>query len=271
MLASKIVEKAMRKAQGAQVSIDISDVTEVSYEHDRLKKANSSQKSTCVLKVIVNEKVGTSRTTDLNGDIDGVVDRALDAAAFGSKAHFVFPGPSDAKEVKIYDDAVLSVSREEMVDVGRNMVDVIKDYNKDILVYAGVEKRVSTRFFANSAGAAFKEERTGYSVRVGGELVRGTDILWAGHGFGWCKRDIAHETIALKAVDLFRKAERIVSVNSGEMPVIFMPEGVIVIFLALQLGFNGKNVFLGSSPLKNKLRKKIADERICIKDDPMPS
>jgi PmbA protein len=35
------------------------------------------------------------------------------------------------------------------------------------------------------------------------------------------------------------------------------------------LGFNGKNVFLGSSPLTDKLGEKIADETISITDNPL--
>jgi len=42
-----------------------------------------------------------------------------------------------------------------------------------------------------------------------------------------------------------------------------------ILLLALRLGFNGKNVFLGSSPLAGKLGEKIADERFSITDNPL--
>ena len=53
------------------------------------------------------------------------------------------------------------------------------------------------------------------------------------------------------------------------MPVIFTPVGVGVLLLTLILGFNGKNVFLGWSPLAGKLGEKIADERFSLIDNPL--
>jgi PmbA protein len=128
---------------------------------------------------------------------------------------------------------------------------------------------VSKGQFANSAGIEYTTETTRFSVGVNGQWIRGTDILWAGHGFGWKKRDMDHVAIAKKAIELFKMAENIAAIKSGDVPVIFTPEGVNVLVLALRLGFNGKNVFLGSSPLAGKLGEKIADETFSITDNPL--
>jgi PmbA protein len=72
-----------------------------------------------------------------------------------------------------------------------------------------------------------------------------------------------------KAIELFKMAESIAPIRSGDMPVIFTPQGVNVLLLALSLGFDGKNVFLGSSPLSGKLGEKIADERFFVTDNPL--
>jgi PmbA protein len=53
------------------------------------------------------------------------------------------------------------------------------------------------------------------------------------------------------------------------MPVIFTPEGMKVLLLALALGVDGKNVVLGSSPLAGKLGKKIAHDSFTITDNPL--
>jgi PmbA protein len=99
--------------------------------------------------------------------------------------------------------------------------------------------------------------------------VRGTDILWAGHGFGWKKREIDEKDVAARAIDLFRKAERTADVRSVDMPVIFTPEGVSVLLLALRLGFNGKNVVLGASPLGGREGEQIANESFSLTDNPL--
>lgn len=268
MFVEQLIDKAMQSAQGAQAAVQRSESTKVSFENDKLKFVKSTQRTTISMKVIVDGKIGSSHTTD-ESDAEGVVARALEAAAFGSPAHFEFPGPSDAPPVKVYDKAVLDVTREAMVDIGREMMAIVKDYNPDILVSAGVNRGVGRTVFANSAGAAYQTQSTSFGLGVHGQRVRGTDILLAGHGFGWKKRDIDHTQIAGRAVDLFRMAENTASIETGTLPVIFAPEALEVLLLALRLGFNGKNVFLGASPLAEKLGEKIADARFSLTDDPL--
>ncbi|OEU52052.1 MAG: hypothetical protein BA872_07175 [Desulfobacterales bacterium C00003060] len=267
-MVNRLIEKAMRKAQGAQASLEQSESTDVSFENDKLKSVKSSQSTRMGVKVILDGKIGLSHTTD-SDDVDGVVARALEAAEFGSPAHFRFPGPQDGPDVKVFDDAVLSVTKEKMVRIGEEMIGLVKEYKSDILLSAGVDKSAGRSQFANSAGTEYTTEATAFGVWVNGQLIRGTDILWAGHGFGWKKREIDHVEIAENAIELFKMAENIAPIRSGIMPVIFAPQGVNVLLLALTLGFNGKNVFLGSSPIAGKLGEKIADERFSITDNPL--
>ncbi len=268
MIVNRLIEEAMKKAQGAQASLGQSESTSVSFENDKLKSVRSSQSTGMSVKVIVDGKIGSSHTTDIE-DVDGVVSRALEAAEFGGPVHFEVPGLQEGTDVKVYDDAVLPVTKEEMVCIGEEMMSLVKDYNSDILASAGVSKSVSKGQFANSAGIEYTNDTTSFATWVSGGWVRGTDILWAGDSFGWKKREIDHIRIAKNAVELLKMAETIAPIKSGDMPVIFAPEGVYVLLLALRLGFNGKNVFLGSSPLAGKLGKKIADERFSITDNPL--
>ncbi len=268
MIAKKLVEKAMKKAQGAQAALWQTESTNVSFENDRLKAVESSQRTNINVRVILNGKIGTSYTTDIN-DIDGVVSKALEVAEFGNPAHFQFPAPADGTDVKVYDKAVIPVTKEDMVHIGDEMIGLVKEYNSDIILHAGIGKVINKSEFANSSGIELYSESTSFGLGIHGQWVRGTDILWAGHGFGWKKRDIDHVEVTKKAIQLFKMAEKIASIRSANMPVIFTPEGVMVLLLALQLGFNGKNVLLGSSPLAGKLGEKIADERLSIYDNPL--
>lgn len=266
MIATKLIEKAMKKAQGAQAWLNQSESTDVSFETNRLKSTESSQRTSMSVKVILDGKVGSSHTTDAN-DIDGVVNRALESAEFGSPAHFEFPASQQGTDVKIFDNAILPVTKAEMVNIGEEMIALIREYNPEILSYANVNKSVRKSEFSNSSGIEISGETTSFGLGVYGQLVRGTDILSLGHGFGWKKRDIDHIKIAKEAIDRFRLAENIVPIESGNIPVIFPPDGLMVLLLALRLGINGKNVFLGASPIADKLGEKIADEKLTIVDN----
>jgi len=268
MIVTQLIEKAMKKTQGAQAALWQSESASVSFENDKLKSVESSQRTGMNVKVIVDGKIGTSYTTDIS-DLDGVVARALESAEFGSPAHFQFPSPQEGTDVRIYDEAVLPVTKQEMVRIGEEMMCLVKEYKSEIIVSAGAGKSVNRSEFANSSGVEFVTETTGFGTGVHGQWIRGTDILWAGHGFGWKKREIDHVAIAKKAIEWFRMAEKIAPIKSGDMPVIFTPEGMNVLLLALRLGFDGKNVFLGSSPLAGKLGEKIADERFSLTDNPL--
>jgi PmbA protein len=268
MIVKRLIENAMRKAQGVQASLGQTESTKVSFENDKLKSVKSSQNTGMSVKVIVDGRIGSSHTTDID-DVDGVVVRALEAAEFGSPAHFEFPGPQEGPGVLVYDDDVLPMTKEAMVEIGEEMMTLVKEYNPDILVSAGVDKSVSKGWFANSSGEEYTTKTTSFGVGVHGQWVRGTDILLAGHDFGWKKREIDHSKIAKRAIELFKMAESIAPIRSGDMPIIFTPQGVNVLLLALSLGLDGKNVFLGSSPLAGKLGEKIADERFFVTDNPL--
>lgn len=267
-LVEQLVESGMKKAQGVQAVLDRSESDHVSFENDKLKSVKSSQGTTVSVKVVVDGKIGVSHTTDTY-DVEGAVARALDAAEFGSPAHFNFPGSREAPAVKTYDPAVLDVSKAEMVDLGKEMIDVVKAYNPEILMSAGLKRSTGVTEFANSAGAAFSTERTHFNLGIQGQLVRGTDILWAGDGFGWRRRAIDHMAVANKTVRLFQMAEKTAPIRSGDFPVVLAPEGMNLLLLALKMGLNGKNVFLGASPLAGGLETQIADPCFSMRDDPL--
>lgn len=267
MIVETIVQKALEKADGVQAFMVQQETSAVDFENDRLKSAVSSQRTDVHVKVIKDHKLGTSSTTD-PADIEGVVSRALEAAEFGSEAHFELPGPEELDPLKVFDPELLPLQKPEMISLGRQMMDMIKAYNPEILAGAGV-KRIITRIeFANSRGAVYSEEHTNFVVGAGGQLTRGTDILFAGHGVDQKKRELDTEEIAARAIEYFRMAETVVPVESKPMPVIFTPEGFIAVLLSLGMALDGKNVLLGASPLRDKLGQQIASPGFTLIDDP---
>jgi PmbA protein len=182
MSVEQILDQAMKRAQAAQVTFNTRETSEVSFENDRLKSAESSQRTDIKLRVILDGKVGVSTTTD-PGDVEGVVRKALAAAEFGSQAHYMLPAQQSLAPVKTYDPALLPLSKPEMVHMGQSMLDMIKSYNPEIVASTGVSKTVQRMQFANSSGAAYSDEHTNFNVAP--EVSSpGTDILFAGKAWG---------------------------------------------------------------------------------------
>jgi PmbA protein len=149
------------------------------------------------------------------------------------------------------------------------MMGMIKAYNAEIKAGAELTKAVEESQFANSAGAAYAETSTNLVAGAGGQLVRGTDILFAGHYVVQKNRALDPEDIAEKAIEYFRLAETIAPIATGEYPIIFTPDGLAALLLPLGLGLDGKNVLLGASPLKGRIGEQIADPRFSLVDDPL--
>jgi PmbA protein len=267
MIVEQIIQKAMEKADGAQAFMVVQETSAVDFENDKLKSAESSQRTSIHVKVIKEGQVGASSTTD-PADIDGVVSRALEAAKFGSKVHFELPGPEELNSVKSFDPELIPLQKPEMIRMGQQMMDMIKAYNPEILAAAGVNRKITRIEFANSKGAVYSEELTDFDVGAGGQWTRGTDILFAGHSIAQRKRELDTEDVAARAIEYFRMAEKIVPIESKPMPVIFTPGGFVAILLSLGMGLDGKNVFLGASPLRDKLGQQIAHPSFTLIDDP---
>jgi PmbA protein len=269
MIAEKVIEKAMKKVQGAQASLARTENYDVAFESDKIKSSRSNQRTSLNLKVILNGRIGNAITSDIN-DIDCLVAKALEIAEFGNPAYYQFADRCDGVDVKIYDDAVPPITKGAMVSMGEEMISLIKEYNPDIVAWATSGKRITRTEFANSGGQAFISEDTVFGAYSAGQLTKGNDILMAGRSESVRKKsDMDHKALAQKTIDLFKMSEKIAAVQSGNMPVIFTPEGVRLLCLTLGLGLNGKNVFLKSSPLTDSLGVKIADECITIIDDPL--
>jgi PmbA protein len=122
--------------------------------------------------------------------------------------------------------------------------------------------------YANSRGTNYSADHTEFNVGASGALIRGTDILYAGQSLSQKKRTVDTEEIAAQAIEYFRMAEQIAPIESGEMPVIFTPGGLIALLLSLGLAVDGKSVYLGASPLQDKLGQQIASPSLTILDDP---
>lgn len=268
-LVDRIVEIARQKgAHSAQATLRTTETADVAYQNDLMKSSQSAQRTEINLKVIVDGKASSSSTTD-PGDIDGLVERALAAVEFGSPAQYEFPAPQPAKEVKLYDPAVLNVTRSEMMELGQEMLQVLKDSNPEIVVDTGLQRMLIHEEYANSNGASFAQDSTRYDTYVYGNLVRGSDILLSGYGLGSRSRQIDEAAVAREAAHWFQLAGRSATIPSGRYPVIFSPEGLIILLLSLRLGLDGKNVFLGESPLAKKAGEKVADERFSLIDNPL--
>ncbi|HXG36919.1 MAG TPA: TldD/PmbA family protein, partial [Dehalococcoidia bacterium] len=241
--------------------------TPVQFEANRLKQMNARQISGAALRVIVDGRIGFASSTRPQ-EAGDLVEAALETAPFGPEAKFDFPSRQDYPPVEVYDPAVEQVSVEHMVHLGQALIDAVRRYEPELQCDGGVRKATSQVTCLNSSGGNFSYRGSVFSLSVHGTLVRGTDMLFVGDGDASCQPIEDFSAIERHVAEQLEHSRKIAAIPTGEMPVIFTPDGVAsALAMPLSLAFSGRLVYQAQSPLVGCLGKRMYDPRLSVIDD----
>ncbi|MEE9285099.1 MAG: TldD/PmbA family protein [Dehalococcoidia bacterium] len=264
----QILDLAQKTCQQVEVFRVRRRETPASFEANRLKLLETKESSGTALRVVKDGRIGFSATNDPD-DVRGLVERAIELAAFGAEARFELPGPADYRETRVYDEATERVSVEAMVELGQRMIDNLRKTNPELVCEAGVSKSVGAIEIINSRGGHASYQRSTFSIALHGTLIRGTDMLFVGDWAASCRPDLDPDALTRRVIHQLELAAETVDAPSGEIPVLFSPTGVASSFIGpLTAALNGRTVLQGASPLQGKLGRKLLDERFSMWDDP---
>ncbi len=263
-----ILARAKQVAEEAEVFMVFSEETPVQFEANRLKHIQSKQSSYVALRIIKEGRIGYAISTELS-DQQHLVDAAVETAEFGMKAEFELPGATSYPQIEVFDPEVESVTPEEMVRLGKELISPVVRHTPGILCDAEVHKgTISTRII-NSRGGELHYRQTVFSLGIQGQLIRGTDMLFVGEGQSSCHPLTDTQAVAsvvLRQLDLAREQA---SIPTKPLPVIFTPNGVASALISpLMAAFNGKVVLEGASPIGHKRGEQFFDSKLSLYDDP---
>ncbi|TAK27186.1 MAG: TldD/PmbA family protein [Chloroflexota bacterium] len=261
-----ILDRARRVAEQAEVYAFQETETPVGFEANRLKMLQTSQTRGVALRIIKNGRVGLSATTRW-GELDKLVDAAVETAQFGAEARFDLPGPTRYPSVDVYDPAVEAVPIETMVQLGQTLIDRVRGQVPDATCDGGATKATESVDILNSRGGEAHFSRSAFSVGISGVLVRGTSMLHFGDSETDCHPVTEVGPLADLSIRQVELAHDEARVRTGEMPVIFTPHAVSALLMPLTIAFNGRTVLQGASPLQGKQGQKLLDEKFTLVDD----
>jgi PmbA protein len=263
-----ILARARKVAEAAEVFMVTSEETPVQFEANRLKHIQSKQASFVALRIIREGRVGYAVSTDLN-DRQKLIEAAAETAEFGIRAEFTLPEATAYPDIEVFDPAVESVSLEEMVGLGSQLVDIVRKHTPEILCDAEVAKGTTLVRIINSRGGELRYRQTGFSLGVQGQLIRGTDMLFVGEGQSSChplNDTSAVANVVLRQLNLARETAPIAT---KPLPTVFTPDGVASALVSpLMVALNGKVVLQGASPIGSKLGEQTFDSKLSLHDDP---
>jgi PmbA protein len=263
-----ILGLARRRGAAQAEAFHIENVeTPVRFEANRLKELNSRQTKGVALRVVANGRIGFASSTR-PGDIEELVEAALETAPFGPEAHLEFPSTAEMSEVTVFDEATAGLSVDEMIATGQELIDAARAAETELLCDAHVRRSVGTVTIANTNGGQFSYRGTTYMAGMYGTLIRGTDMLFVGDGDASCRTDIALQQIKDTVRRQLEHSRRNASARTAEMPVIFTAHGVADALAGpLTMAFSGRLVHQGQSPLVGKLGEEMYDRRFSLWDD----
>jgi len=242
--------------------------TPVQFEANRLKHIQSKQSTSVALRIVRQGKLGYSSASEL-GDSQSLVSNAVETAQFGMPAKFELPSLSFYPKVEVFDPDVESVSIEEMIKLGEELVAMVRGHTPDIVCEAGVTRAVISVRIINSRGGEASYRKSIFSLGIEGSLIRGTDMLFVGESHSSCRPVTEAKAVAEVVLRQLELAKNRASVPTRQLPVIFTPDGVASALISpLTVAFNGKMVLQGASPIGNRLGQPVFDKKLWLWDDP---
>ncbi len=263
-----ILAQAKKVAEEAEVFMVSSEETPVHFEANRLKQLQTKQQTAVALRIIKQGKIGYAATTELS-DSQSLVNMALETAQFGMLAKFGLPSLVSYPKIDVFDPGIKSISIEEMIKLGEELIATVTSHTSDIVCEAGVTKGIISVRIINSRGGQANYRKSIFSLGIEGSLIRDTDMLFVGESQSSCHPLLESKTIAETVLQQLERAKSQASVPSQPLPVIFTPYGVASALMPpLMTAFNGKTVLEGASPIGNRLGQQVFDQKLSLWDDP---
>ena len=264
----EVLRSARNEAEQAEVFSVSFQATPIQFEANELKQVQTKESSSTGLRIFRKGRIGFA-TASGGGDMGALVDMAVETSQFGSPSSFQFPSHRDYSEVSTFDPEVQEIAMGRMVEIGKELIARIRGHTPDILCDVQVTRGTSSVSFINSQGGEGRYDKSFFSLSLEGILVRDTDMLFVGDGERSCRPDfVGVDGLGDRIIWQLEMAKKKAAVSTGQLPVIFTPIGVASALMSpLVLAFNGKSVFEGASPLKDKLGEQVFDKKLSLWDD----
>ncbi len=265
--AEDLLEKLAKQTDGAEIYELHTVELPVRFRAGALESVKAVETAGRALRLIKDGRLGFSTTTDL-GDDTYLVQNALESAQYGDPAPFRFPAQQPAPAVQCFDPQVEQMDEQNLIALGEQIVEKIQAYDATLQIEAWAVKEIEEIRLCNTSGLTLSHRRTTLSVGAYVTRAQEGDIFSISESASWRQaKEIDILARADRLIERLRLAEKIVPAQTKAMPVIFRGPGVLVLLFPFLVGLDGRNVFLGVSPLRGKLDQKICDERFSLIDD----
>jgi len=278
-LSENLIKFAKSKgAHEVQISINTNNDFEVQIMNQEIEKLNQSNPTELNLKIIIDKKVATASSSDMQQNtLENLIINTIERAKLSSQDDFAgLPEKEEitfnTEQLEIFDPKILKIKPEEKIQFAKKIEKIGLD-NPKIKVSTG-------SYYATSHGQNYLINSNGF------QGFYEYTVCYAGGGFQsgeddnlvedyWSESHVklsemkSPEYIANKAIERVLRMIGAKKVKSQVVPVVFDP-----LMSASLLGFlvqciTGSSIYMKRSFLVDKLNTKIASEIVNIIDNPL--
>lgn len=262
-LAEQLLELALRSgAEAAEVFQSYSLSRPVFFEANRLKQLESSQSEGIALRLWQDGRPGLAVAY---GPVEPqtLVDRALALSQLNQPETIELTAGSKT----VYPDLGEAVPVEQLVEWGREAINLIRDAYPEILCTAEWECDAETTRLINSRGLDCGYTDTTLSCYLSAEWVRGDDFLSVSDGQTQ-RGDLDPVELAQQIMQRIEWAKNNVAAPSGRIPVLFTAKAADMLWGTVQAALNGKQVVERASPWSDRLGQTVTSADLTMTQAP---
>jgi predicted Zn-dependent protease len=191
-IIDRILEKAKKKSDAAEVFFASAEVTSCEWSSDKLKMATANESSGIALRVFIRGKTGFFATSKI-GDPDLIVNSACELAPLGSDFAGELPDRFCPSDIETFDEETSRIEVGRLVDVGNRMVAAAKEGNSEALYDGKITRLVINTAIANSNGASANFRKSGFNGHLDRSRARAMSLCCGNpitiHGSGINRND----------------------------------------------------------------------------------
>ena len=258
----------MLKKQAEQVEVFNleNEKTTVEFEANQLKACAVTRTKGTAVRVIRKGRLGFSASTDRRA-VDKLAANVLESAAYGDQTSFSFADPKSAIPVRTYDKVIAELPINRLIEIGQEILDLILPVDPIVRCNLSLARGIVSANIRNQKGLDVSFQTSPLTLSIKLDRMEDDDVLIRYEQFGTMVWEKDYLAFARRLAEQLKLARKLTTIKPGKMPVLLSPAGAQALILPLIEALNGKEVYKGTSPIKDKVEEKLFDEKITLVDD----
>lgn len=266
-VANQTLDLALKYTDQAEIYVEKEEGVDVDIKNDKVDFAKEAFTFGIGVRVIVDNKMGFSYTSNLDKLKETVESAVFNAKSNVTDENFVFAKKAKYPSVKnIFDPKIEYIELDEIINFGKVMVSTVMD-EKCEPTSGGFSTGYRKFILANSEGIVSKDVSSMFSGYIAVNVDDGETISTASESDSSRYLDIDPEKIALKACKIAKDSVGGKPVETGDIPVVLDHHAASGLIATFSSALNADNVQRGRLVFADKVGQEVVSTSMSVYDD----